>query len=317
LLLVCSLAMSFAGLSVADPLRHATQFVLAPLGDAPMYAKTRLGTKLSRGRGQPLTAEEAEKLRAENVQLRRLWDYWRTRSEELERHNVELTNFQNTYGATRDMACELIPARVVGAGSLPYDRTRVLSAGSRRGIAPGMPVTTLDLTTQRSKALPPLLAVVSSSSLVGRIIDSGALTARLQLVTDRNFKLNGRILRVIAKGRERMVTVTKGDLPSQTLLTTENPWDNEPIDVLVVGDGSGLVISLDVKEYHKVQPGDLLMASAEAENLPVDMHIGKVVKVERDKKDSHRVKVYAKPHTDVANVRDVFIVSPRLPEARD
>lgn len=313
LLLACSLAMSLLGWRVADPLRHATEFALVPFGDAPMYARTKLGAKLSRESAAPLTAEEAEKLRIENDYLHRLSAYWQAQSEVFERQTLLLANFQRMYGPSRDMACELIPARVVGAGSLQYDRTRVLSPGSRGGIKPGMPVTTRDLTTRRSKSLPPRLAVVNSSSLVGRVIDSGAFTARLQFVTDRNFQMNGRIRRVIAPGKSRMVTVTEGDLPRQTLLTAAN---NDPIEVLVVGDGSGLVIAPDVKEYYKVQPGDLLMASAEAENLPVDIHIGRVVKVEIDKKDPRRVKVYVRPHTDVANVRDVFIVSPMLPEGR-
>jgi len=314
LLLACSLAMSLAGLPVADPLRHASQFVLAPLGDVPMYARTRLGAKLTRGSAPPMTSEEAEKLRIENDYLRRISTYWQAQSDVFERQSLRLANFQRMYGPVRDMACELIPARVVGAGSLPYDRTRVLSAGSRRGVKPPMAVTTRDLTTKRSKALPPRLAVVNASSLVGRITDSGAFTARLQLVTDRDFQMNGRIRRVIVPGKERMVTVTEGDMPRQTLLT---PANNKPIDVLVVGSGGSLVIAPDVKEYYKVRPGDLLMASAEAENLPVDIHVGRVVKVETDKKDPRRVKVYVKPYTDVANVRDVFIISPMLPEARN
>jgi cell shape-determining protein MreC len=311
-LLLCSLAMSFAGSRVAS-LRHAAQFALAPLGDAPMYAATRIEARLNRKAEPRLSDEQVEQLEAENRYLRRLSDYWQAQSEVFERQAQRLANFRRMYGPTSDIGCELIPARVVGAGSLPYDRTRVLSGGGRQGIVPGAAVTTREVVTNRSKALPPLLAVVNESSLVGRIVDSGAFTARLQLVTDRGFQISGRIRRVIVPGQVRTVTVTEGSLPRTTQLTPEN---NTPIDdVLAVGDGGSMVVVPDVKAYYNVQPGDQLWASAEKEYLPVDIYIGRVEKVERDAKDAHRVKVFVRPHDDVANVRDVFIISPLTTQA--
>jgi cell shape-determining protein MreC len=189
----------------------------------------------------------------------------------------------------------------------------VLSGGGRQGIRPGDAVTTREIATNRSKALPPKLAVVNESSLVGRIVDSGAFTARLQLVTDRGFQISARIRRVIVPGRSRTVTITEGGLPRMTQLTPEN---NTPIDdVLAVGDGADMVMVPDVKAYYNVLPGDLLWASAEKEYLPVDIYIGKVEKVELNEKDSRRVTVYVRPYADVANVRDVFIISPLTMQA--
>ncbi len=308
-LLLCSLAMSFAGSRVSLPLRHATEFALAPLGDAPMYAATKIKARINRQAEPPLSDEQIAQLKAENDFLRRLSDYWQAQSEVFERQAQRLANFQRMYGPTADIGCELIPAHVVGAGSLSYDRTRVLGSGSRRGINPGDMVTMRELATNRSKALPPKLAVVNESSLVGRIVDSGAFTARLQLATDRQFKINGKIRRVIVPGRARTVTVTEGSLPRTTQLTPEN---NTPIGVLAVGDGGSMVVAPDVKAYYNVLPGDQLWASAEKEFLPVDIYIGKVEKVEPDPdgKDAHRVKVLIRPHGDVANVRDVLIISP-------
>jgi cell shape-determining protein MreC len=306
-LLLSSLAMSFLGPWVSDPLRHATQFVLAPLGDAPMYAATKLVARVTRQAGPRLSDADADQLQAENLYLRRLADYWQAQSEVYERQARRLANFQRMYGPAADISCELISARVVGAGSLPYDRTRVLGSGDRQGIRPGDAVTVRELATNRSKSLPPKLAVVNESSLVGRIVDSGAFTARLQLVTDRGFQVSAHIRRVIAPGRTRTVTVTEGDLPRTTQLTPEN---NTPITVLAVGDGGSMVVAPDVKAYYNVLPGDQLWASAEKEFLPVDIYIGKVEKVRLNEKDSRRVTVYIRPHADLADVRDVFIISP-------
>jgi len=312
-LLSCSLAMSLAGSGVARPLRQATQFALAPLGDAPMYAATKLKARLSRQAAQRSSDELVNQLLVENDYLRRLSDCWKARSEVLEGQVQQLENFKKMYGPAANIGCELIPARVVGAGSLPYDRARVLGSGARQGIRPGDVVTTREVVTNRSKALPPKLAVVSEYSLVGRIADSGAFTARLQLVTDRGFQISARIRRVIVPGRPRTVTITDNGLPRTTQLTPENPGTNTPIDdVLAVGDGGSMVVVPDVKAYYNVQPGDQLWASAKDEYLPVDIYIGKVEKVEpdRDAKDAHRVKVFVRPFADVADVRDVFIVSP-------
>lgn len=306
-LLSFSLGMSLAGSRVSLPLRHATQFALAPLGDAPMYAASKLRARLNRQAEPRLSDEQAEQVQAENRYLRRLSDHWQAQSEVFERQAQRLANFQRMYGPTADLGCELIPAHVVGAGSLPYDRTRVLSSGGGQGIKSGDAVTMREVATNRSKALPPKLAVVNESSLVGRIVDSGAFTARLQLVTDREFKINGRIRRVIVPGRMRTVTVTEGSLPSTTQL---EPKNNTPIEVLAVGDGADMVVAPDVKAYHNVLPGDQLWASAEKEYLPVDIYIGKVEKVELNEKDSRRVTVYVRPPADVADVRDVFIISP-------
>ena len=312
ILLLCSLVMSFAGSRVALPLRHATQFVLAPLGDAPMYAATKIQAKLNRQAAPRLSDEQADQVQAENRYLRRLSDYWQAQSEVYERQAQRLANFQRMYGPTVDISCELIPAHVVGAGSLPYDRTRVLDGGGRQGIKPGDVVTVREVATNRSKALPPNLAVVNESSLVGRILDSGAFTARLQLVTDRGFQVSARIRRVIVPGQARTVTITEGGLPRMTQLTPEN---NTPIMVLATGNGADMVMAPDVKAYYEVQPGDQLWASAEKEYLPVDIYIGKVEKVELNEKDSRRVTVYIRPHADVANVRDVFIISPLTMQA--
>lgn len=312
ILLLCSLAMSFMGSRVSLPLRHATQFVLAPLGDAPMYAATKIQARLNRQAEPQLSDEQVKQVQAESRYLRRLSDYWQAQSEVFERQAQRLANFQRMYGPTVDLSCELIAAHVVGAGSLPYDRTRVLSGGVRQRISPGAAVTVREVATSRSKALPPNLAAVNESSLVGRIVDSGAFTARLQLVTDRGFQVSARIRRVIVPSQVRTVTVTEGSLPRTTQLTPEN---NTPIDVLAVGDGADMVLVPDVKAYYNVQPGDLLWASAEKEYLPVDIYIGKVEKVQLNEKDSRRVTVYVRPHANVADVRDVFIISPLTTKA--
>jgi len=305
LLLGLSAITSVVGSGVAGPMRRAASFFLAPLADAPMYAVTELKARVAGGGG--LSAEDAERLRKENAYLRSLLSHWAYERRLYTARAENLANFQRLYGPLRDLPCELVPARVVAAGSLPYDRTRVVSPVPSRRPSDGACVTTRELITDRTKALPPRLAAVTASALVGKIMEAGAFTARLQLVTDRGFRLRGRIRRIIKQRRPRMISLTDGDRPRKTLLTPEN---NRPLDVLAVGDGGKALIVKDVKEYDNVLPGDLLVTSDDEENIPTEIHVGKVVEVIRDAKDPHRVTLRVQPHAELDSLREVYIIVP-------
>ncbi len=305
--LTASVATMLMGPQTAVRLRHAAEFVLAPLGDAPMYAVTHLAAKVPSAALGRISPEQARRLRGENEYLRRLAAYWRYERDKYRRRAQILASFQRLYGPIDDVPYELIPARVVGAGSLAYDDTRLLGTGRRGGVAPGEAVTTRRLLTRRSKALPPRLGVIHANALVGRIMDTGAFTARLQLVSDRQFEIRARVRRVIAPGRTRMITVTEGDLPRETPLT---PRTNQPVDVIAHGDGAGGMVVHHVKEYDNVLPGDLLTTHPDDGHMPTEVHIGKVTSVRRDAKDPHRVTLHIEPHADLSALREVFILSP-------
>lgn len=321
LLLGCSVATSLTGSRAADPLRHAMWLALAPASDPPMYAASGMAAALSAESEPALSPDEARKLRERNAALRDLADHWQAVSEYYYRKNQRLENFQRMYKPIADVACELIDARVVGAGSLSYDRGRLVNAGTRSGQSgadAGEMVAvrgTLNLATSRAKALPPKLAVVAHATLIGRITDSGAFTARVQLVTDKGFQMRGRIRRLISPDRPRTITVTEGSMPRTTRLTQAN---NARIEVSFQGDGEGMILVPGVKEYHTVLPGDRLYASTAEQNVPLEVLVGEVVKVEPspDPKDAHRVRLHVRPYANLSRVREVFIISPISASAR-
>ena len=310
ILLALSVVGSVMGPQVARPLREAAGSFLSPLSDVPMWAVTRIGSRVSAPGQERITADEAARLRRRIDELQRTVASLRYLAELHRARGEDLANFQRMYGPTQDLACELIPARVVAAGSLPYDDTRMLARGSRRKIREGAAVTTRQLITNRSKALPPLLSVVNASFLVGRVTVSGAFTARLQLLTDRDFEIYARIRRVISSRPRDMVTVTDGKLPRTAPLT---PASNDPIEVIARGDGARYMVVRDVEEQHKVQEGDLLVTTTEHGDVPTEIHIGEVIEVRTDAKDARRVTLIVKPHADLENIRDVYIVSPVEP----
>jgi len=211
------------------------------------------------------------------------------------------------YGAIPYAQWELIPAVVVGRESLPYGRTRLLNAGLSQGAAVGAGVTTRRLLTDRSKRLPRNVATISATALVGRVIDAGRFTARLQTVTDPGFEVAAKIRRVIDPANPRKITVTAGGAGEQVL----TPANNVRIPVQARGDGRGKMLVRDVNAYHNIRPGDLLVAAGDDAFLPVQARIGKVVEVIDDpRRRGLFVSLRVAPSADLAALREVYIVVP-------
>jgi rod shape-determining protein MreC len=108
-------------------------------------------------------------------------------------------------------------ARIVGSSFSSPRRYAILSAGRSDGVRPGMPVRSAD-------------------GLVGRIIDSGALSSRLLLISDRASIVPARLLRdgrpVIAQGRG------DGTIDVRPLEVGRNPF--RPNDIIITSGTGGL-----------------------------------------------------------------------------
>jgi cell shape-determining protein MreC len=306
LALAVSVLTIVMGPGAARSLRNGADFLLAPAGEAPMYAATALKGLGGEDQARQATREEVEQLRIDNAYLQRLAGHWKRQEEIQKRRAEELANFQALYRPASDLACELIPARVVGQSGLPYHRSRMLRTPLARPNYEGSPVTMRTLLTDRAKSLPPKLAVVTGSVLVGRIDEAGAYTARLRLVTDRGFEMAGHIRRNIDPAKPRMVTVTEGDAAVAPL----TPENNKEIEVNARGDGSAGMIVEYVKAYHNVLAGDLLVTSGEEAFVPTEINVGVVTEVRPDAKDPHRSTLRVRPHADLDSLREVFVIVP-------
>jgi len=65
-----------------------------------------------------------------------------------------------------------------------------------------------------------------------------------------------------------------------------------------------------VPASHGIQPGDVLTSDSTGGLLPIGLTIGKVVRVQQEKKDAHFVSVFVKPLADLSRLQDVYIVVP-------
>lgn len=339
-LLTAAVVSSLLGPDVSGWLRSATGFVITPFGDAGMYLATSLNRKVGTFGRRAVSSVEADRLAEENARLRRRLG---AIEGELARQLRRQAAVDHLYGPIPYAQWRLIPARVVAADALDYGKVRLVNAGSRQGVAGGALVTSRQLITDRSKALPDGLAAVAElprdqsdntagaragagergrafagrlpknldevagAVLVGRITRTGAHTARLRLVSDRHFLINAMIRRVINPASPRTITLTGRD--AQEVLLTER--NNAPIDVVAVGDGAlGLTVT-GVYALDNVLPGDVLVTSGADGLLPAEVRIGTVTEVTDDPERRELfVNLKVAAAADLAAVRDVYVVVP-------
>ncbi len=300
-LLAVSMVTALLGARVAPRLRMVGQYVLPPLGEGGIYVSCAVKKHLKNVTGRALPADEVRRLERENLELRGQQvvlegerEYWRRQVEVIQ-------GIRQSYAPIRDLPCELIPARVVAADALPYGRTRLVNGGNAAGAEPGMKVTTRELLTDRAKRLPPNLAAISATALVGRLMETGEFTARLQLVTDSGYGTWARIRRMLDPAHPRTVTI--GGVVRR-LGEAHNPL----IDVWAQGDGHAAMTVAGVSAEENVRPGDWLVTRDDDALLPVQIRIGTVAEVRENPRDPHTVNLLIVPHADFASLREVYIV---------
>ncbi|MCD6364257.1 MAG: rod shape-determining protein MreC [Planctomycetes bacterium] len=307
-LMLASITMSLAGRPVAEPMRRFARLLTIPLADAGVYVTTALKSYGDTGSGVPVSPDRARQLARENDDLRRQLDLLAVELRQSRRRNAEIQGIRSRFFAPADdLPIELIPARVVMLDSLPYSASRVVSAAQAGRMAPGQAVTTRRILIGRSKALPEKLAVVTVSSLVGRLSETDAYSARLQLITDRKFGLSVSIRRVADRNNPRKI-IDERDV-SERILGDEGFTD---VEAFAQGDGAGGMTARLVQAHHGVRRGDMVFTSAGdgwtgGGRIPV----GTVDSVEADgAKPGLFVTVHIKPRAHLAALRDVYIIVP-------
>lgn len=289
-------------------LRGLTDWLFAPFGDAAMAATTALEARLHAAGAGELSLADVRRLERENRELRGKVHALEQKTADLIRHEQ---GRRDLFGRWMDFPCELIGARVVLADALPYGSTRVINTRGAAGVRPGLRVTTRELLTDRSKALPPGLAAVTSTALVGRITETAAFTARLELLTDRNFEIEADVRRIVDPADPRQVRVTTDTGPRLTELTEAIARRELVEHVRLRGDGAGGMVAENVKAYYGVRPGDWVQTRRDDAFLPAAVRIGEVTGVEPDPDNALFVTLRVRPHADLDSLRQVYLVCPR------
>ncbi|MGD9537154.1 MAG: rod shape-determining protein MreC [Alphaproteobacteria bacterium] len=166
--------------------------------------------------------EENAALKQANERLMR----WQTLALRLQRENEEL---RQTLSVVPDPQASFVTARIAGEAGGPFVRTALLAAGARDGIQKGQ-------------------AVLGGHGLIGRIVDVGASSARVLMITD----LNSRVPVFVEPGRERAVLAgDNSDTPRLEFLAAEA----------------------------RVNPGDRVVTSGEGGLIPPGLPVGTVIEL--------------------------------------
>lgn len=143
---------------------------------------------------------------------------------------------------------EFVTADVIGSGQIGFVRSIIINKGTRDGLAVGMPVTT-------------------NLGLVGRIFDVSANAAQVQLVTDQNSSISGRLQesraegsvqgRGLETGNLRMLYIPpEAEISNGELVITSGLGGNFPPDI-VIGQVTS-VTNLEFELSQSAQVGSLV-----------------------------------------------------------
>lgn len=229
LLMVCIfMCVSFIGLSALGVLTP-----LETLAAAPLNAVSGFFTRTSLAASDASTSfTDVQALRDRNAELE-------TTLAELQGELVELREIASDYErlanlldyTTSTQNRDYVTADVIGQGQFGLVRSIIINKGTRDGLAVGMPV-------------------VTELGLVGRISELTANAAQVQLVTDANSFISGRVQSSRAEGSVR-------------------------------GEGleTGALELLYLDPDAEVAEGDLVITSGLGGNFPPDIVIGQVTSV--------------------------------------
>lgn len=312
-LLVAALASSVLGRSTAAALRSSVSWAFAVGGDAGMYLTTFVKSKA--GQDQRVTPAQYKQVQSAADHYKQRYHASLKTIIELNRQIRQMRSLFDTLRAD-NFPAQLFEARVIATDSLPYGRFRSINSGTDRGAEVGSMVTTRFVLTPNRKALPERLAVVkhhllaenqamiTNQVLVGRIVETWKFGARVQLITDRGFRMPARIWRDVSN--RRSIKVLQRGNARQVPLTIESKL----IDVTLTGDGAGSIEIADVPERHNIQPGDWVMTRRDRWFLPARIPIARIVEVRRQAENPGFVRIQARPIADLDAVRNVYIVYP-------
>ncbi|NLF30119.1 MAG: hypothetical protein GX591_04430 [Planctomycetes bacterium] len=322
-LLALSVVSCFALPRGPDRPRELLAPLLAPISHSGIYVTDAIGRNVGDLLHDDCDEQTAREILRSNGPLRDHLVAEMDRStlrrlEACEQMIVSLQQQIDALGRTREalgagFPCKLIGGQVIGGSAAAWDREALLRTSERP--SPGAAVTTRALLINRPTAIPEGIAALSESTLVGRIVSSGAWTAHLQLVTDPDFAARGLVLRLIYPNRTRLITVEQTDGGRTLLVQRPLQMGDAPIPVTLLGNRDGL-ISAAVPAHHGIEPGDWVVTGGQDGWLPMSIRIGTVRAVQPVADNPKHVELLIDPATDLDGVRRVTIVQPLAREGR-
>ena len=283
--------------------------VLAPLSHVGTAMASRMGNNLRGMVGGPASQADVDRVQSENKALRNRGDSFAMEIIALRKQLAEVGGWRD-YFKSQNFSCQIIPATVIGGDATAYHKSWLLRPSGKT--APGALVTSRGLMVDQPTGLPTPVAVLSSTAVAGRIIESGAWTARMQTILDSDFSTDACVVRIIDDSRPRYVEVdemVKGlKVPQARQLRPEDPL----IPISIRGQGTDRMISAEVPAQHAIVAGDWVVTARNMGLLPANILIGRVTRLLPVAKNPNYVRLEVAPEVSIDSLRDVYIVMPQM-----
>ncbi len=230
MLLLVTLGLAFLVLSKTNPafvssVRMTVTGALMPMAQVMASPVEAVSELVATGREWVALHSEVDRLRAENAELRRSNYALR----EMEAENVALRKLMNMVPGGQ---ARYVTARLVTDNTGPFMNAALITGGSNDGVHKNQ-------------------AVITTQGLIGRVIESGATSARVLLITD----VNSRIPVMGESSREKAI-LTGNNSPYPVLSYLSNDVRLKKGEVVMTsGDGGLFPPDVPVGVVHSVDHG--------------------------------------------------------------
>ena len=268
--------------------------VLAPFQAASSGAGDAVAN-LGDGPAEPPSAESYVQMQRQRKALENQVAALSAYVETLEQENELLAaiRLQNLGAVPLGAKGQLIPARVIAQDAVTWRSSKLIDAGTLRGVRRGDAVTTraFDISRGSEDGVRDGLAVLLAESLVGVVEHTGTHTARVKLLSDVTTQRRVRVGRFADE---------------QFTLAEPEFW--------LVGKGHGRMEIHDVdrrcEQDGTVQVGDLVLSDPTDTLLPSALTIGEVTAIEPDHDNPLLRILTVEPRVRERRLQQVYVYDP-------
>jgi len=268
--------------------------VLAPFQAVSSSAGDAV-TNLAEHPAEPPTAEVHAQMQQRQLALQNQVAALSAYVETLEQENELLTaiRLQNLGAVPLGAKGRLIPARVIAQDAVTWRSSKLIDAGTLRGVRRGDAVTShaFDVSRGSEEGVRDGLAVLLAESLVGVVERTGTHTARVKLLSD-----------VTTQRRVRVGRFAEHEF----VLAGPEFW--------LVGKGHGKMEIRDVdrrlEQDGTVQVGDLVLSDPTDTLLPSALTIGVVTSIEPDRDNPLLRIMTVEPRVRERRLQQVYVYDP-------
>jgi cell shape-determining protein MreC len=294
-------ALSLVGLIFRPGIWHSfVSFVqvLVPFQDATGRAADAV-TGLIPSDGPGLSKAEAEAVLREREALRHQLVAISHRVRDLENENAVLTaiRLHQVAGMSIGAKGRLIPGRVIAGDMLPWPSSRLVDAGTLRGVKGGAAVASRHFSVELGEAdgVAEGMAILLAEVFVGVVDSAGTHTCRVRLLSDPASRVKIRTGRLLDDSY----------IPGELTFWLEGR-----------GDGVMEIRDIDLRDVESgaIAVGDIILIDPDTGLVPAPMTAGHIAKIETDVRNPLLGIATVESPLDESALRRVYVFDPNQPQ---